>query len=592
MRLAVLVLVVLVTNCRAHTNDEQEATVEVETGDDIITVETTIDDIPYMSPDAHPDHYFEEHFDDVSVLGNKWIKSQAKKDGADETIAKYDGEWSIEPLTKDPLTGDNGLVLKSKAKHAAVAAKLKKPFKFLDRQIVIQYEIAFQNGQDCGGGYIKLLSETTGLDLRNFNDKTEYSIMFGPDKCGSDAKLHFIFKHKNPLTGVVEEKHCKKLEGKPRSSLEEVFKDKKPHLLRLVVRPDNTFEVSVDQTIVNHGSLHESFTPAVNPPAEIDDPNDKMPADWDEREKIPDPEAVKPDDWDEDAPRTIIDELAVKPDGWLDDEPDMIPDPEAQMPDDWDTEMDGEWEAGLIDNPACVSAPGCGPWDKPMIENPDYKGKWYPELINNPNYKGKWKPRKIDNPDYFNDEHPFRMTTIAGVGIELWSMSDNIYFDNLLITDNMLHANKYASDTYELKMSKIDAASGGMFRRILDYSNKNPWLYAVYVVLVGLPVVLIVTFCCFGGQDKKGGKNALNHPKKTDAPTADDQEEEKEDEEEVDEKNDEENEEEEEENKDEEENENEEENEESQNEDENEEEEEVRETRSGGARKRRLRKEL
>ena len=41
-------------------------------------------------------------------------------------------------------SGDNGLVLKSKAKHAAVAAKLKKPFKFLDRQIVIQYEIAFQ----------------------------------------------------------------------------------------------------------------------------------------------------------------------------------------------------------------------------------------------------------------------------------------------------------------------------------------------------------------------------------------------------------------------------------------------------------------
>ena len=24
-----------------------------------------------------------------------------------------------------------------------------------------------------------------------------------------------------------------------------------------------------------------------------------MPADWDEREKIPDPEAVKPEDWDE-----------------------------------------------------------------------------------------------------------------------------------------------------------------------------------------------------------------------------------------------------------------------------------------------------
>ena len=43
-----------------------------------------------------------------------------------------------------------------------------------------------------------------------------------------------------------------------------------------------------------------------------------------------------------------------------------------------------------------------------------------------------------------------------------------------------------------------------MFRRILDYSNKNPWLYAVYVVLVGLPTVLIVTFCCSGSGEKQG----------------------------------------------------------------------------------------
>lgn len=27
------------------------------------------------------------------------------------------------------------------------------------------------------------------------------------------------------------------------------------------------------------------FSPAVNPPAEIDDPDDKKPADWDDREK-------------------------------------------------------------------------------------------------------------------------------------------------------------------------------------------------------------------------------------------------------------------------------------------------------------------
>jgi hypothetical protein len=39
-------------------------------------------------------------------------------------------------------------------------------------------------------------------------------------------------------------------------------------------------------------------------------------------------------------------------------------------------------------------------------------------------------------------------------------------------------------------------------RRLLDYSNKNPWLYAVYVVLVGLPLVLTVVFCCSSSGEK------------------------------------------------------------------------------------------
>ena len=44
--------------------------------------------------------------------------------------------------------------------------------------------------------------------------------------------------------------------------------------------------------VVNSGNLLEDMTPPVNPPEEIDDPNDSKPADWDEREKIPDPDAT------------------------------------------------------------------------------------------------------------------------------------------------------------------------------------------------------------------------------------------------------------------------------------------------------------
>lgn len=77
----------------------------------------------------------------------------------------------------------------------------------------------------------------------------------------------------------------------------------------------------------NLGSLLEDFTPSVNPPAEIDDPEDTKPEDWVDEQKIADPEATKPEDWDEDAPYEIADEDAVKPEGWLDDEPEFVPDP-------------------------------------------------------------------------------------------------------------------------------------------------------------------------------------------------------------------------------------------------------------------------
>lgn len=54
--------------------------------------------------------------------------------------------------------------------------------------------------------------------------------------------------------------------------------------------------------------------------------------------------------------------------------------------------MDGEWEAPQIPNPACETAPGCGTWKRPMVDNPSYKGKWKPPMIDNPNYQVRLAP--------------------------------------------------------------------------------------------------------------------------------------------------------------------------------------------------------
>ncbi|XP_074602752.1 calnexin-like [Brevipalpus obovatus] len=444
--------------------------------------------IDYKTPDVNSQEtvHLYEPFDDDANYKKNWILSKATK--AESSDNKYDGQWT-RVTTDDRIKGDYGLMMSNKARHHAIGAKLKKPFKFDGGNLVVQYDVQFRNGQECGGAYLKLLASPSG-DLSKVHDKSPYSIMFGPDKCGNDHKLHFIFNHKNAKTGTTREIHWKKAASA--SGLSEAITDGKWHLFRLVVRPDNSFEVNMDRKVVGKGNLLDDFDPPVNPPKEIDDPNDKKPADWDEREKIPDPDAKKPDDWDESEPRKIPDENAKKPSDWLEDEPETIPDPQAKKPDDWSEDMDGEWEAPLINNPKCSEASGCGEWKAPLIDNPKYKGKWKPPLISNPNFKGKWAPRKIPNPEYSEDLTPYKMLTIDAAAFELWTISDGIVFDNVLVTTSVDLANMVADNTYLLKKDIGDEKGENWFQSFVRSTNKQPWLWVVYVLAIVVPTILLI----------------------------------------------------------------------------------------------------
>ncbi|XP_075961413.1 calnexin isoform X1 [Anarhichas minor] len=489
----------------AGREEEEELEGDIQDEEAPLTPKTPpIPKVTYKAPEPMGEHFIAESFDRGTLDG--WVLSSAKKDDTDEDIAKYDGKWAVEDMKDSKLPGDKGLVLKTRAKHHAISAQLLRPFTFDTKPLIVQYEVNFQAGIDCGGAYVKLLSQTPDLNLDLFGDKTPYTIMFGPDKCGEEYKLHFIFRHKNPKTGEYEEKHAKK----PDSDLRTYYTDKKTHLYTLVVNPDNTFEVLVDQTVVNSGSLLTDMTPAVNPAAEIEDPDDQKPEDWDERPKIQDPAATKPEDWDEDAPAQIPDEDAVKPDGWLDDEPEYIGDPDAVKPEDWDEDMDGEWEAPQVPNPACETAPGCGAWKRPMIDNPNHKGKWKPPMIDNPNYQGVWKPRKVPNPAFFEDLQPFRMTPFSAVGLELWSMTSEIFFDNFFITDDRSTAERWAADGWGLKKAAEGAADPGLATQMMSAAEERPWLWVVYVLTVALPVVLIIVFCCTGKRSPGSDQGQLS----------------------------------------------------------------------------------
>lgn len=54
------------------------------------------------------------------------------------------------------------------------------------------------------------------------------------------------------------------------------------------------------------------------------------------------------------------------------------------------------------------------------------QGKWTIPKISNPAYKGVWAPRKIANPAFFEDSSPADLTKIGGIGIELWTMTEDI----------------------------------------------------------------------------------------------------------------------------------------------------------------------
>ena len=69
--------------------------------------------------------------------------------------------------------------------------------------------------------------------------------------------------------------------------------DEFTHLYTLIVRPDNTYEVKIDNSNAQKGNLEDDWD--FLPPKTIPDPEAKKPEDWDDRPKIDDPEDEKPE---------------------------------------------------------------------------------------------------------------------------------------------------------------------------------------------------------------------------------------------------------------------------------------------------------
>ncbi|XP_059494553.1 calreticulin-like [Stegostoma tigrinum] len=326
--------------------------------------------------------YFTEQFADGDAWKSRWIESKYKSDYGKFklTAGKFYGD----------LEKDKGIQTSQDARFYALSARFE-PFSNEGKNLIIQFTVKHEQKIDCGGGYIKLFP--ADVDQDNIHGESEYYLMFGPDICGySTKKVHVIVNYKGKNHLVKKDIKCKD--------------DELTHLYTLIIKPDQTYEVKIDNAKVESGNLEDDWD--LLPSKKIKDPEVSKPEDWDDRETIDDVDDKKPEDWDK---------------------PENIPDPDAKKPEDWDEEMDGEWEP-------------------PMIPNPDYKGEWKPKQIKNPNYKGAWVHPEIDNPEYAPDTNIYRFENIGVIGLDLWQVKSGTIFDNFLITDDEKYAEEFGKETW------------------------------------------------------------------------------------------------------------------------------------------------
>ncbi|GLT58233.1 hypothetical protein SLA2020_311440 [Shorea laevis] len=313
---------------------------------------------------ASSEIFFEERFEDG--WKSRWVLSDWKRSEGKAGTFKYTaGRWAADP-------DDKGIQTYNDAKHYAISPR-------------------YQN-IECGGGYIKLLSGY--VNQKKFGGDTPYSVMFGPDICGSQTKkLHAIVSYQGQNYPIKKDIQCET--------------DKLTHFYTFILRPDASYSILVDNRERESGSLYTDWD--ILPPRKIKDVKAKRPADWDDREYIDDPNGVKPEGYD-----SI---------------PAEIPDPKAKEPDDWDDEENGIWRP-------------------PKVPNPKYKGPWKRKKVKNPNYKGKWKTPWIDNPEFEDDPDLYVLKPIKYVGIEVWQVKAGSVYDNILICDDPEYARQVVEDIW------------------------------------------------------------------------------------------------------------------------------------------------
>nr|KAF6479278.1 calreticulin 3 [Molossus molossus] len=200
----------------------------------------------------------------------------------------------------------------------------------------------------------------------------------GPDICGFDIKkVHVILHFKNQYHSNKKPIRCKV--------------DGFTHLYTLILRPDLTYEVRIDGQGIESGSIEY--------------------------------------DWNLTSLKKM-DKTSAESKDWKQEEEDKLQDWEkhfldASKPSDWNSELDGEWQAH-------------------MLQKPPYQDGLKPEGID----KDVWLHQKMKNTNYLTEYDLSEFENIGAIGLELWQVRSGTIFDNFLITDDEEYAENFGKATW------------------------------------------------------------------------------------------------------------------------------------------------
>lgn len=220
---------------------------------------------------------------------------------ADEKL----GTWRV-------IDGEEGGVKTNNDRHRHVFLKhLPQVFSTENKTFVLQLSVRFPPELECAGGYINLYDKNASMVF--LEEMGVPLLSFGPNICGREQQILVSWRYKGKQYPIQKDIPT------PYDTI--------AHLYTLHIQPNQTYEVFVDWERVASGSLTKDWR--MLPPQYIQDLSAPRPVDWQTAAEIEDPSDVRPADWDD--------------------------------------SKTGPWQPKRIPNPKYE-----GPWIPPIIENPNY----------------------------------------------------------------------------------------------------------------------------------------------------------------------------------------------------------------------------